>query len=419
MTATTTGERAVRHRSKWLKVVAYALFIAGFLIPFAASGFDGTALFAHPWLLLVHLALWAVGVALEWKAYVIEGAHGPGKASGGRAVLEFIGRGSSTWLLLGIMFGFVYFPTVSTSYVGTDFNVILAVTLAVMGIQISLDAWRDLVRDVRPVLAAVLLRWILMPLLGYSISYVFFHPFLEEDIARQLATGMILLATSPTGAASNSLTYISKGDLALSVSATTLNVIIAPFLQPVLVNFMTDGHTAVDAGGMFLELVKFVLVPVVAASLVGIIAPKLVERLKPFLPTVAVLTLAFVLMGTVSKGTATILANPGVMGYVVAACVVYGCIGLSLGYFLPKFVGFGHPQRVAASFEVGVENAAVAPALAISYFSPLAIVPAVVYGKTQNLLAVTIFAPYYQRKADRLAAEGEAAVPRSAEAAHS
>jgi bile acid:Na+ symporter, BASS family len=212
---------------------------------------------------------------------------------------------------------------------------------------------------------------------------------------------MILLATSPTGAASNSLTLISKGDLALSVSATTVNVLVAPFLQPLLVKLFVGSTTSVDASGMFLELVQYVLAPVVVATIVGILLPRLVERIKPVLPAIAVLSLACVLMGTVSKGTATILSNFGVVSFVIAACVIHGVLGLTLGYVVPKYLGFSRPQRVSSCFEVGIENAAIAPALAISYFGPLAIIPAIVYGKTQNLLAVTLFAPYFQKLAEQ------------------
>ena len=395
-----------------LKLAANVLFALGFVLPFGVSDWKGTTLGGHPGAVAATAVLWIAGVLLEYRAYTLE------RADAGlplwRRLCDFVGRGAATWLLLGIAFGFVYYPTVSTTFFGAHFNAVLAITLAVMGIQITLDAWRQLVGDVRPVLTVVLLRWIIMPLVGYCVSYAVFHPFLAEATAQQLAVGMILLATSPTGAASNSLTLISKGDLALSVSATTANVLIAPFLQPLLVKLFAGGATSVDASGLFLELVMYVLAPVVIATLVGMLFPRVVERIKPVLPAVAVLSLAFVLMGTVSKGSATILSNLGVVGFVIAACLIHGLLGLSLGYLLPKYLGFSRPQRVSACFEVGIENAAIAPALAISYFGPLAIIPAVVYGKTQNLLAVALFAPYFQRQAEREEAGVPAAMPRAA-----
>lgn len=382
-----------------LKLAAYVLFALGFLIPFYASHWKGTPLTAHPVALAATALLWIAGMLLEYRAYTR--ARADTAPALWRRLCDFVGRGAATWLLLGIAFGFVYYPTVSNSFFGTNFNAVLAVTLAVMGIQISADAWRQLVRGIRPVIILVLLRWIVMPLVGYCVSFAVFHPFLPEASANQLATGMILLATSPTGAASNSMTLVSKGDLALSVSATTVNVLIAPFLQPVLVQLFAGSKTSVDASGIFLELLEYVLAPVVVATVVGILIPRVVERIKPALPAVAVLSLACVLMGTISRGTATILSMPGVIGFVIAACVIHGMLGLTLGYTLPKYLGLSRPQRVASCFEVGIENAAIAPALAIGHFGPLALLPALVYGKTQNLIAVTLFAPYFQKQAER------------------
>jgi BASS family bile acid:Na+ symporter len=389
-----------KNRAIPLTVAAYVLIGLGFFIPFAISNWKGMTLSNAPWVMVLGLALWAIGIALEWHAHVK--THNEPKKSIWLRICSFVGRTSSMWLLLGILFGFTYHPTISTTVFGTNFSAILAITLAVMGVQITLQAWRQLIRDIRPVILLVLMRWSVMPLIGYCISFIAFYPFMPEETANQLAIGMILLATSPTGAASNSLTLISKGDLALSVSATTLNVLIAPFLQPLLVQLFVGSSTSVNASSMFFDLVLYVLAPVVIASIAGILMPKLVERVKPFLSPIAVLSLACVLMGTISKGTTTILGNLNVIPYVLAACLIHGLLGLTIGYVGPRFFGLNHRQRVAASYEVGIENAAIAPALAVSYFGPLALLPAVVYGKTQNLLAAAVFAPYFLRKGEKL-----------------
>ncbi|MDR2215829.1 MAG: hypothetical protein LBE59_08305, partial [Nevskiaceae bacterium] len=136
-------------RSRLLKVMAFALFVLGFAMAFAASDWRGATLMEHPLTLAATLTLWILGIALEWRADALE--HSDHATPLWRRICAFIGRGSATWLLLGILFGFVYSPTISTTYFGTNFNAILAITLAVMGVQISLDAWRQLARDVRPV----------------------------------------------------------------------------------------------------------------------------------------------------------------------------------------------------------------------------------------------------------------------------
>ncbi|WP_435154043.1 bile acid:sodium symporter family protein [Amycolatopsis sacchari] len=365
------------------------LLLLGFLVPFVVSGFRGMPMGASPVALAASVVLWVAGLVVGYRAFQ---ARRPAAERGWRGVCAYVAGTSATWLMLGIGVGFVYHPTVSHTFVGTHFSSILAITLVVMGVQIMGREWLGVARNLRAVSVVVVLRWLVMPLVGYCVSFVAFRLLLPAHLADDLAIGMILLCTSPTGAASNSLTLIARGDLALSVSATTVNVLLAPFLQPLLVKLFAGSSTSVDAHGMFVDLTTTVLVPVVVASTFGTLFPKVVEAVKP------VLSLACVLTGTVSKGTATMLNNLYVLGYVAAACVVQGLAGLSLGYFIPKYLRFTTEQRIASCFEVGVENAAIAPALAAGYFGPLAIVPAVVYGKTQNLLAVMVFARRFQRR---------------------
>ncbi len=393
-----------------LKISSMTLLILGALAPLASSGFTGMPLYERPVVLLGNVALWAAGLVLGYRAFVREKEF-PDHHPTWLRICQFITTGSATVLMLGMTFGFLYHPTIGTSFFGTHFTTVLMITLIVMGIQITGQDWMAVVRDARAVSLVVLLRWIIMPLIGYCVGYFVFHPFLPPEIATSLAIGLMLLCTSPSGAASNSLTLISKGDLALSVSATTINVLVAPFLQPVLVKLSMGSAAQGDTVAMFLDLLQVVLAPVVLASIFGSLWPGFVARIKPVLGPIAVVSLACVLMGTLSKGAATILDHLNVLPYILVACVIQGLAGLFLGYYVPKYLGFNRQQRIAASFEVGVENAAIAPALAATYFNPLAIVPAVVYGKTQNILAVTIFARKFQKDNERLEAEEAAREP--------
>ncbi|GAB3497286.1 bile acid:sodium symporter family protein [Nocardiopsis coralliicola] len=383
-----------------LRAGSSALLIAGALIPLAASGFTGMALAERPWAAAALVLLWSAGLALGYRAFAQERGR-PGGQPAWLRICAYVGASSATLLLLGMVFGFAFHPTVGTSFFGTHFTTVLMVTLAVMGVQITVEDWKDVVRNARVVSLVVVVRWLIMPLTGFCVSFVAFRAFLPEETATPLAIGMMLLCTSPPGAASNSLTLISRGDLALSVSATAINVLVAPFLQPLLIRLFVGGETSVDTVGMFLDLAGYVLAPVVLASLAGALFPRAVARIKPLLAPIAVVSLALVLMGTLSKGAETILGNLAVLPAVLAACIVQGVLGLSLGYYAPKLLGFNRRQRIAASYEVGVENAAIAPALAATYFNPLAIVPAVVYGKTQNLLAAAVFAKKFLRDLER------------------
>jgi BASS family bile acid:Na+ symporter len=90
------------------------------------------------------------------------------------------------------------------------------------------------------------------------------------------------------------------------------------------------------------------------------------------------------------------------------ACLVQGSVGLTLGYMLPKYLGFSHRQRVASCFEVGVENASLSMVVAMNHFSPLAAIPAVLYSKLQHMLAIGVFVRHFQKM------DAEAAGPAAA-----
>jgi BASS family bile acid:Na+ symporter len=106
-------------------------------------------------------------------------------------------------------------------------------------------------------------------------------------------------------------------------------------------------------------------------------------------------------MGTMSKGTSTLLQQISILLYLVAVCVVQAVAGLSLGYFLPKFFGFSYAQRKATCFEVGVENAAMAMLIGLRHFNPLTALPSIVYGKIQYIITSTIVVSRFQRIEDK------------------
>ncbi len=176
---------------------------------------------------------------------------------------------------------------------------------------------------------------------------------------------------------------------------------LAPFLQPLLILWLAGSMAHLDANKIFMDLVQWVVVPVVAGTILGSIFPKPVSKIKPIFGPLAILCLTFIVMGTMSKGTSTLIKQFSILLYLVAVCLVQAFAGLLLGYFLPKYFGFNYAQRKATCFEVGVENAAMAMLLALKHFNPLTALPSIVYGKIQYIITSTIFVPRFQKIEDR------------------
>ena len=158
---------------------------------------------------------------------------------------------------------------------------------------------------------------------------------------------------------------------------------------------------ALNANALFQDLLRLVVAPVLAGSILGSIFPKYVNKIRPVFAPLAVICLTFIVMGTMSKGTSTLIKQLSVLLYLVVVCLVQAMAGLLLGYFLPKFFGFNYAQRKAACFEVGVENTAMAMLVALRHFSPLTALPSIVYGKIQYIITSTIFVPKFQKIEDK------------------
>ncbi len=368
----------------------------GFLLPFVASRFVGMAFGHRPLVTAANLLLWAAGLWLGYAAYSRQDAHAAAQPAWIRLSNYVTGR-PATIIMLAIALGFLYYPTVENSFVASSINYWLMGTLFFMGVQITPADWRNIFRHPKTTSVAVLLHWFCMPLVSYFLAHAILLRFVSGPTATSLAVGMVIVGATPTGAASNTLTLISRGDLALSVSVTTVNALLAPFLQPFLIRLFVGQATPVDAHAIFVDLIEVVLVPVIAGTILGARWPDLVRRLKAALCAIAVVLLAMLMAGTISRGTQALLQHVVVLPILAIACLCQGLIGLSIGFYVPKFFGFSYEQRVAACFEVGVENAALAAVVALDHFNPLAAIPAVLYGKLQNILAIAIFVPRFQK----------------------
>ncbi len=382
-----------------LKLVSQVCLWAGFLLPFITSHYVGMPLSRRPSVSAANLLLWAIGLIAGYFAYLEKKQVAPALPLWSR-ICGYINSIPATFVMLGIVFGYLYYPSVEKSTVANSVSYLLMLTLFAMGVQITSADWSGIIEHPKIVSVAVITRWVCMPLVAYFLAHAILLRFFPQPTATTLAVGLVILGTTPTGAASNTLTMISRGDLALSVSVTTVNTMLAPFLQPLLIKLFVGKVTHVETWAIFKDLIEIILVPVVVGTIVGSRIPKLVKKLKPLLLAISVVCLGLIIMTNIAKGTSTLLKQLWIIPLLAVVCLIQGLAGLSLGYTVPKFFGFTRKQRVAACFEVGVENASLSMVLAMNHFSPLAAIPAVLYSKLQHMLAIGVFVRRFQKETD-------------------
>jgi len=379
-----------------LKYISPVCLWLGFFLPFAVSRGVGMPFGRYPWVPVVHVALWIIGLIAGYIAYV-RAKQFSADTPGWIRFCGYITTIPANLVLLGLSFGYLYYPSIESSTYAKYCNYMLPITLLVMGAQITSKDWNHIARQPKAISVSVLLRWLVMPFCSYLMANFVLLRFLPQPAATSIAVGMIVLGTTPTGGASNTYTLISNGDLALSVTVTGVNTILSPFLQPFMIKLFVGKVTHVNTLAIFIDLLEMVLAPVILGSIVGMLWPDFVKRVKPALGPLAVLIFGAMSLGNMSRGTAPLLRQLWILPVLLTVCVVQGLIGLYLGYYAPKLVGFNHKQRVASCFEVGVENASLATVIAITHFSPLTAIPCILYTKLQHVLAASIFVSKFQK----------------------
>jgi BASS family bile acid:Na+ symporter len=260
-----------------------------------------------------------------------------------------------------------------------------------MGVSLTLD---DVVRVARrPWLVALGIgaHYVVMPLAGWAVAALLRLP-------PELAVGVILVGCAPSGTASNVMTYLAKGDVALAVSIAAVSTILAPVLMPVLTLWLAGQLVAVPTGAMVTDIVKTVLVPVTAGVVTRRLLPHAVHAVAPSMPWLSITVIAFIVAVVMSGSTAS-FASAGWL--VLLAVVMHNAAGLLLGCAAGRVCRLDTASRRALTFEVAMQNSGLAASLATAYFSPAAALAPAVFSVWHNVSGAVVAALMARRSRTR------------------
>ncbi|RLV08180.1 Bile acid:sodium symporter [Streptomyces griseocarneus] len=259
---------------------------------------------------------------------------------------------------------------------------LLGVVMFTMGLTLTAPDFRAVARRPWAVGLGLIAHYVIMPGLGWLVANAL-------DLPPQLAAGVILVGCAPSGTASNVVTYLARGDVALSVSVATVSTLVAPLVTPPLTLLLADRFLDVDAGAMVTDILKTVLVPVLGGALVRWLFGRYLDRVLRVLPWLSALTVAVLVLIVVS-GSAARLKDAA--GLVFLAVVLHNTLGLALGYAAARLAKLGTPASRAMAFEVGMQNSGLAASLATAHFSPAAALPAAVFSVWHNVSGAAVAA---------------------------
>ena len=256
-------------------------------------------------------------------------------------------------------------------------NPMLGVIMFGMGLTLSPQDFRIVFSRPKDIIIGCLAQFTIMPLLALGLSWAFALP-------KELALGVILVGCCPGGTASNVITYLAKGDLALSVGMTATSTLLAPLLTPLLVLMLAGTMVEVDTIGMLLSIVYVVIAPIAVGLIFQRYLPKFTKEIVPYLPAFSSIAIALV-VGIIVAHNADRLLVGGMI--VVLVVVLHNLCGLSLGYVIGRLLGLAEPKKRAISIEVGMQNSGLASSLATLHFAayPLATIPGAIFSVWHNI----------------------------------
>ncbi|WP_427025340.1 bile acid:sodium symporter family protein [Aureimonas ureilytica] len=303
------------------------------------------------------------------------------------SVSAFVGRTFAIWVIVFAALGF-FLPAVFIP-VASYIVILLGIIMFGMGLTLSLDDFREVARRPFDVGVGVLGQFLIMPLVAVLLTRII-------PMTPEVAAGVILVGCCPGGTSSNVMTYLGKGDVALSVACTSVTTLLAPLVTPFLVWLFASQYLPVDAMSMFISIVKVILVPLALGFALQKLAPALVRVAVPALPLVSVTGIVLIVAAVVAVNQAAI-ASSGLL--IFAVVILHNGIGYALGFLAARACGLSLAKRKAVSIEVGMQNSGLGAALASAHFSPLAAVPSAIFSVWHNISGALI-ANYFSRVPD-------------------
>lgn len=269
-------------------------------------------------------------------------------------------------------------------------NYALGIIMFGMGLTLTLPDFALVVKRPWPVFIGVLAQFVIMPVLAVLLTWIFRLP-------EAIAVGVILVGCAPGGTSSNVISYLAKGDVALSVTMTSVSTLLAPLMTPLLTSWLAGAYMPVNAQAMAISIVKMVLVPVIGGLLVRRFASTVVEPLLPAMPWVSVLGICYVVLAVVSNSASKIL-SAGLL--ILLVVIAHNVLGYLLGYFASKLTRGSERVSRTISIEVGMQNSGLAATLAATHFAatPETALPGAVFSVWHNLSGAVLAMLYRRRE---------------------
>ena len=256
-------------------------------------------------------------------------------------------------------------------------NWLLGIVMFGMGLTLKMSDFKVVFSRPKDIIIGFIAQFTLMPLIAFLLTKAF-------NLPTEIAVGVILVGTCPGGTSSNVMTYLSKGDVPLSVGMTAVSTLFAPLMTPLLTLLYAGQRVDVNAVAMFLSIVKVVLVPITLGLVCNYFFEKVTREIVRILPLISTIAIIMIIASVVSANSAR-LKTVGLI--VVLVVILHNLLGYAAGYGVGKLLRLNTTKCRALSIEVGMQNSGLATSLAATHFAqyPLATIPGAVFSVWHNI----------------------------------
>ncbi len=269
-----------------------------------------------------------------------------------------------------------YFITVGNFKLSALIVPLLQIIMFGMGTELSLKDFSNVLKMPRGIIIGVAGHYIIMPIVGFSIAKLFNFP-------AEIAAGIILVGCSPSGLASNVMSYLARANLALSVSLTAVSTLLAPIVTPFLMRVLGGSFIEISFMSMFWEIVKMVIIPIVAGLVFNHLLHGKIKWLDKAMPVLSMGGIAVIITIITAAGRDNLLQ---VGALLIVATFIHNIAGYFFGYWSGRLFKFNEKDARTIALEVGMQNAGLASglALAIGKLSTAGLAPAI-FGPVMNV----------------------------------
>lgn len=265
---------------------------------------------------------------------------------------------------------------------------LLQVIMFGMGTSMSVNDFVAVVKNPKGVIIGVASQFLIMPLLGFSLANL-------SGLPPEIAAGIVLVGCSPSGLASNVMSYLAKANLALSITMTSITTLMAPFITPMLMKLLAGPMIEIDVLSMMLDIAKMIILPIALGLVLNKLAGGKLRLLEKILPAVSMMGIALIIMVITAAGSKSLISIGPLLFVIV---LTHNVFGYFLGYWSARLLRMSESDARTVALEVGLQNAGLASGIAqkLNMIATLGLASGV-FGPVMNTTG-SILASYWHKR---------------------